>query len=63
MHRWNHLGAYGEKQNIALTGMFCSQQMFPSPHGGSESENNTPFLGAALQLSSTNCYSLKPIKV
>lgn len=39
--------------------MFWSEQMFPNPHGGYESENNTPFPEAARSLPAANCDPLK----
>ena len=43
--------------------MFWSEQMFPNPHGGCVSENNTPVPGVTLELLATNCYLLKLIKI
>ena len=63
VHGCNRLDACGKEQNIALIDMFWSEQMFPNPHGGCASENNTPVPGVTLELLATNCYLLKLIKI
>lgn len=62
MHKCNHLDAYGKEQNIALTDMFWSEQMFPNPHGGSDSENNTPFPGGSITIISIKLLCVKTDK-